>query len=215
MREVKRRFRAIDRILGAKKPRTLDADLDDEFMWLQLRQIVELVTFSAMLADEERYAARRAKQGDDYQRDGKAGKVLRHLSNVSLHFLPQALGSMTALPDGTKRFEGTQQQATLDRLIEIHEAAGRQLHAHNPADVDGMRDLTALRLRSRERVVAETAYLKAILWEHFKVGLQRPFEETENPGGDARRVWILSFGRPEEPDVQMAVADAVEEPDVD
>lgn len=32
MVEVKRRFRAIDRILGAKKSRTLSAEFDDEFM---------------------------------------------------------------------------------------------------------------------------------------------------------------------------------------
>jgi hypothetical protein len=37
MSEVKRRFRAIDRILGAQKPRTLSASFDDEFKWLQLR----------------------------------------------------------------------------------------------------------------------------------------------------------------------------------
>lgn len=32
MVEVKQRLRAIDRVLGAKKPRTLTADLDNEFM---------------------------------------------------------------------------------------------------------------------------------------------------------------------------------------
>ena len=42
MVEIKRRLRAIDRVLGAKKPRTLTAEFDNEFMWLQVRKIVEL-----------------------------------------------------------------------------------------------------------------------------------------------------------------------------
>lgn len=61
MLEVKRRFLAIDRILGAKKPRTYNADFDNEFIWLQLRKVVELITFSAIAADEARYAAKRSK----------------------------------------------------------------------------------------------------------------------------------------------------------
>ena len=60
MVEVKRRLRAITRIQGAKKPRTLTLDTDNEFMWLQVRKIVELVTFGGVMADEARYAALRA-----------------------------------------------------------------------------------------------------------------------------------------------------------
>ena len=96
MIEVKRRIRAIDRILGAKKPRTLTAEFDNEFMWLQLRQIVELVAYSAIAADEERYAALRQEQDKnaDYRIDSKAAKVLKHLSQISPHFLPKSLGGM-------------------------------------------------------------------------------------------------------------------------
>ena len=47
MVEVKQRFYAIDRILGAKKSRTLTEEFDNEFMWLQIRKIVELVRSSS------------------------------------------------------------------------------------------------------------------------------------------------------------------------
>ena len=54
MVEVKRRFLAIDRILGAKKSRTLSEDTDNEFMWLQIRNIIELVTYSGIASDLDR-----------------------------------------------------------------------------------------------------------------------------------------------------------------
>ena len=77
MVEVKQRFRAIDRILGAKKPRTLTEEFDNEFMWLQIRKIVELVVFGGIMADEQRYAALRAEVKDsDYTQDWKVNKIL-------------------------------------------------------------------------------------------------------------------------------------------
>jgi hypothetical protein len=63
MVEVKRRLRAITRIQGAKKPRTLTLDTDNEFMWLQIRKVVELVAFASISSDETRYAALRRGQG--------------------------------------------------------------------------------------------------------------------------------------------------------
>ncbi len=68
MIEVKRRFLAIDRILGAKKgkPRTLNEEFAGEFVWLQLRKIVELVAFGGIMADERRYATIRAEAKDSF-----------------------------------------------------------------------------------------------------------------------------------------------------
>ena len=51
------RFRAIGRVLGAKEPRTLSAKFVDDLIWLQLRQILELVEYSAIAADEARLEA--------------------------------------------------------------------------------------------------------------------------------------------------------------
>lgn len=57
MVEVKRRLRAVNRILGAKKSRTLTLDTDNEFSWLQVRKVIELVAFAGISSDEARYAA--------------------------------------------------------------------------------------------------------------------------------------------------------------
>ncbi|AYQ27477.1 MULTISPECIES: hypothetical protein [unclassified Polaromonas] len=211
MIEVKRRFKSIDRILGAKKPRTLTSELDDEFMWLQLRQIVELVAYSAIAADEERYAALRQEQDKnaDYRVDSKPAKVLKHLALVNPHFLPKSLGVMVPQADGTKHFEHGSEVALLDRFLEIHDVAGQHLHAINPfneADVLSQKSRLAT---ARSRIEREAAYLKGVLWDHAKVGLQ--FQPGSSPRAveNAEQAWIVKFGQAETEGVQMLLAKGI------
>ena len=102
-----------------KSPRAITAEYDDESMWLQLRQIIEAVAFSAIVADEDRSAALRREQdkNSNYVVDGKVGKILEHLSKISPHFLAQAIGPVVVLPSGTKEIQPGPQQATLKRCF--------------------------------------------------------------------------------------------------
>lgn len=208
---VKRRFRAIDRILGAKKPRTLTREFDDEFMWLQLRQIVELVAYSAIAADEERYAALRQEQDKnaDYRIDSKPAKVLKHLSQISPHFLPKSLGAMLSQPDGSKHFEQGSEVAVLGRFLEIHDTAGQHLHAINPFNEADVLDIKARLLVARRRIETETAYLKGVLWEHAKIGLQ--FQPGASPREleNAEQAWIVKFGAIDTDVIQMLQAKGI------
>ena len=208
MVEAKRRFRAIDRILGAKKPRTLTSEFDDEFMWLQLRQIIELVAYSAIAADEERYAALRQEQDKnaDYRADGKPAKVLRNLEKISPHFLPKSIGPVTHKPDGTKHFEHGPEVAVLKRLLEIHETAGQHLHAINPFNGT---DITNLRTRlaaARGRIETETEYLKGVLWNHAKVGLKFQPGAAPRELANAEQAWVVNFGPSEADEIKMILA---------
>lgn len=214
MVEVKSRLIAIDRVLGAKKgkPRTLTEDYDNEFMWLQLRKVVELITFSAIAADKERYIALRHQQDakSNYQEDWRAEKILGHLSNINPKFLPQPLGQMKVRGDGTKHFEGLAeaQQATLDRLVSIHQTAGDYLHAGNPFDPNTEQHVAEIRAVARERIVCEYTYLKTILSEHYKIGLE--FEKGDDPRSlsGPKHAWIVMMGKQEDSDIQMVHANA-------
>lgn len=211
MVEVKRRFRAIDRILGAKKPRTLSAEFDDEFMWLQLRRIIELVAYSAVSADEQWYAALRQEQDQnvDYRVDSKPAKVLKHLSQISPHFLPKSLGAMVPQVDGTKHFEHGPEIAVLDRFLAIHDTAGQHLHGINPFNEQDVKDLKTRLAVARQSIKIETAYLKGVLWDHAKVGLQ--FQPGMSPRQleKAEQAWIIKFGTPDTDAVQMILARGV------
>ena len=208
MVEVKRRFRAIQRVLGAKKPRTLSAEFDDEFMWLQLRQIVELVAYSAIAADEGRYAALRQEQDKnaDYRVDSKPAKVLKHLSQISPHFLPKSLGTMVEQPDGVKHFQEGPEVAMLDRFLEIHDTAGQHLHAINPFNDEDVQELKTRLAVARRRIETEARYLKGVLWDHAKVGLQFQSGASPRELANAEQAWIVRFGPPDSDDVQMILA---------
>lgn len=214
MIEVKRRLIAIDRILGVKKgkPRTLTVDYDNEFMWLQLRKVVELVAFSAIAADKGRYVALRLQQdaNSDYRNDWRAEKILGHLSNINPKFLPQPFGQINGNADGIKHFEGlaSAQQATLDRLVSIHQTAGEYLHAGNPFDPNTEQHEADMRNAARERIETEHAYLKIILSEHYKIGLE--FKAGDDPTllDNPKHAWIVVLGKPETPDIQMVQANA-------
>ena len=210
MIDAKRRFRAIDRILGAKKPRTLTAAFDDEFMWLQLRQIIELVAYSAIAADVARYAALRQEQDKnaDYRVDSKPAKVLKHLGQISPHFLPKSLGAAQLMSNGTKHFDSGPEVAVLDRFLEIHEVAGQHLHAINPFNDEDVKDRKARLAQARGRIEAETKYLKGVLWEHAKVGLQFQPEASPRELENAKEAWIVKFGAPDTDVIQIVLAEA-------
>lgn len=211
MIEVKQRFRAIDRILGAKKPRTLTAAFDDEFMWLQLRKIVELVAFGGIMADEARYAALRAQAQDnpDYTRDWKVGAILKRLADITPYFLPRPIGDLHERPDGTKHFDAGKAVQTRERFTAIYEQAGEHLHAPNPFGEQTVQAHQARLASSREQLRVEVDYLKSVIWKHAKIGLE--FDATV----DAPRVaanpewaWVVELGRPDDDVVCIITANA-------
>jgi len=209
MVEVKRRFRAIDRVFGAKKPRTLSAEFDNEFMWLQIRHIVELVAFSAIAADEPRYAALRREQDKnaDYRADSKPTKVLKHLSQISPEFLPKSLGNMIVQKtDGVKQFTLGPELAMLDRFLDIHDTAGQYLHASNPFNEEEVAELKVRLAISRSRIETETKYLKGVLWNHAKIGLKYEPDSPPRELATPDQAWIIRFGPVETDQVEVILA---------
>lgn len=213
MIEVKRRFLAIDRILGAKKgkPRTLNGEFDNEFMWLQIRKIVELVAFGGIMADEQRYAAIRAEAKDNpnYKRDWKVGSILKKLAEITPHYLPRPIGDLLHLSDGAKHFLEGDEKQTLERFVTIYNDAGDYLHVPNPFDFETLADFQHRLETSRERLKVELEYLKKVLWNHAKIGLE--FDSaTDLPrqAADPDNAWIIHFGEPQEDEIWMALAKA-------
>lgn len=202
MIEVKRRFVAIDRILGAKKgkSRTLSENTDNEFMWLQIRKIIELVTYSAIASDLERYSALRAQTNSRVEDDQKATKILNRLSGINPKFMPVPLGNMVQQPDGSKHFEGLEEakQATLNRFTDLFNEASEHLHTPNPYGDDAQTLEQTRREGSRSRIVEAFEYLKTALWSHYKIGLE--FKSGDDPKAldEFKGGYIVSFNKLEE-----------------
>lgn len=213
MVEVKQRLRAINRTLGAKKPRTLTDQTDNEFMWLQVRKVVELVAFAGISSDEARYAALRAEAKDnpDYTRDWKVGDILRRLAKITPHFLPIPIGSVQVLSEGQWHLDAGKEKQTLERFVEIYERAGEYLHVPNPFGEDALAQHGELLATSRERLHADVQYLTGVLWTHAKVGL-----EFTPQGGEPREAanpisaWLVRLGQPDNDDVHVVLAEGID-----
>ena len=165
MLETKRRFRAIDRILGAKKPLTQNEEIDNECAFLQVRKIVELITFSAIISDEHRYQRSREldalvnpKDKGDYTLDWNAANILTRLSKISPYFLPRPLGEITVLPDGVMHFNEATAKATHDQLISIYKTAGGFAHMTNPYKHN------VAELEKKKKETARTELEKEVRW---------------------------------------------------
>lgn len=216
MVEVKRRFRAADRILGAKKPLTLDFDIDNESVFLQVRRIIELITFSATVSDEQRYQRSReldamanAKDKGDYTADWNAADILVKLSKISPHFLPRALGPMTVQPDGTKHFNEATAKLTHDRLISIYKTAGGYAHTPNPYKANVTELERQKKACARATLTKELAFLKSVIWEHAKIGLAwEPGADPKQPD-NGETAWLVWFGDSSTDQIRMSLANAV------
>lgn len=216
MVEVKSRFRASYRLLGAKKPLTNNLDIDNEFLFLQLRHIIELITFSSIVADEYRYqrsreldAAANKKDKGDYTADWNATDILVKLSKISPHFLPKPLGSMTIQSDGTKHFNEAAAKLAHDRLISIYKNSGGYLHSQNPYKENVIELEKQKKISARTTVTKELEFLKSVIWEHAKIGLN--WEENADPTqlDNPNTAWIVSFGDIGNDRVQMVLANAI------
>lgn len=210
MVEVKRRLTAIDRILGAKsgKPRTLSEDTDNELIWLQIRKIIELVTYSAIASDLERYSALRAMTNGKVEDDQHAKKILNRLSGLNPKFMPLPQGTMVVQPDGVRHFEGLDeaQQATLARFSDLFDEASDHLHAANPFVPCAQGREQTLRQGSRASLIKARDYLKVALWDHYKMGLE--FKSGDDPKvlDDFKTVYLVSLNKPDRADITMHLA---------
>jgi len=90
MIEVKRRFRAAAHILNSDSPVTGDIEIDNECAFAQVRRIVEIIAFSAMIADRMHYEAqrfsevdKRSGKGGDYTKDWRATDILERLEKIN------------------------------------------------------------------------------------------------------------------------------------
>lgn len=179
MVEVKRRFRAAEHILAADTPISGDIDIDNECVFAQIRRIIELITFSALIADRGHYQAHRLREAQDnprdkgdYTLDWNANEILKRLKKVNPNFLPQSAGDPQILPDKTKHIPyGSVGRKSHGDLIRIYQTASRYLHAPNPFATD-QQQLEALKLaKARSVLNSDLKLLKGIIWKHNKFGL--------------------------------------------
>lgn len=216
MVEVKRRFRVAARILDSKEPLTGDVDIDNECVFMQVRRIIELITFSAIASDQQRYqrtreleAEKNTKDKGDYTADWHAPQILKRLNKISHLFLPRTLGQMTVQPDGTKHFDhALTSLSTHSRLIEIYQSANGYAHTPNPFKKNQVETDKDKRASARVDLQKDLAWLRAVIWNHAKFGLSWSSEDDPAQPAESETVWLIHLEDETTDQVTMALATA-------
>ena len=205
MLEIKIRFQAIDNVFNREESATLLESLNSEFIFLQIRKIVELISFSSVLCDKNRYAEFRTVEAESdkrdhgkYEKDWNAVEILKKLNNISPHFMPIPISKPAQTGENSNHFDRDPNvNATHSQLIEIYKSCGGFMHVPNPFGEDYLEHVEKHRKKfSSSAIKAKSfvSYLKSLIWHHAAVGLE--WNEGSNPTENAnpKSVWIVDFG---------------------
>ena len=218
MLEFKLRLQRTEAIAAAKSPVTGLEALDAEVCFLQIRRLVELITFSAAIRDEDRYRRLRELQKQennrdhgDYTKDWEAPEILKRLTEMSLHFLPIPIKKIHQSQPGTMHIDRKSLSVTHGRLIDIYKTAGGFLHGKNPLGKDFMQ------LVSTERKKYENAqpeiqrclkFFRDLMWHHAAIGLEWSDHLDPRELANPQRAWLVDFGNEEGQGINIVLAEA-------
>lgn len=212
MIEVKRRFRAASHILRAEAPVSGDIHIDNECAFAQVRQIVELIAFSGLIADRLHYQALRIEEAKndksgrdkgDYTADWNAPQILDRLRKINPDFLPQSVGDWVPGPDHTKHVPfGVIGPKTQADLIDVFNVSNRYLHASRPFVSGRDARIELKRAEARSILDRQLELLRGIIWRHRKFGLL-----PQHPSVAGRKfVWIVDLLDPQTDEVDIVTA---------
>jgi hypothetical protein len=216
--EVKLRLLTAEHVSGASVPITGLAALDAEFCFLQIRKIIELVTFSAMKREEGRYATLRGQERQTNQRDHgdpakdwQAPDILKRLVGLSPHALPIPIADGNQADPGITHFERQNVSVNHGRLIELYKKCGGYLHAKNPlvADYPAHVEYERAKYESAPNEIRQALkFLRKLLWRHAAVQLN--WSDQSNPKAEdgPRSAWLVDFGSSQGQDVSLILGSA-------
>ena len=128
MEEVQDRLRLVKSVTS-RKLSTGREFADAEFVFLQLRKVLELIAFASLTANKETYSAAHAKFATHWN----AKWMLADLEKVNPEFYPMPVGKPQEQADGIKHFPVVSGEfLAKDDFILLYDKCGEVLHARNP-----------------------------------------------------------------------------------
>lgn len=220
MMDAKLRLVAAENVIASVGVHGLPS-LDHEFCFLQIRRIVEDITFSAMVREAARYIKFRELQGQDNQRDHgdatrdwQAPEILKRLVSLSPFALPIPILPPSRSNSGVLNFDRKNLEVNHGRLIELYKQSGGFLHAKNPLS-GNFADITSEEREKYKQAPAQIEralrFLRDLLWEHGALTLE--WSEIENPGSaeNASTALLVYFGDSQNSDVSILIANAIDD----
>jgi hypothetical protein len=203
MTEAKLRILTAERMTSSSTPLTGLFSLDCEFCFLQIRKIIEFITFGAMVREEQRYRQYRKTESKkptgsapDPTKDWNAKEILSRLVRLSPHMLPIPLGTHSQTAPGVINFDRAKLTVNHAKLIELDGACSGFIHAPNPLVEDFHAHVE--RQRSKYVEAPETAkkalaFLRQLLWLHAAVQLEWTDPNNASSADNPTSAWIVDF----------------------
>ena len=129
MREIKRRIEVINFFLN-KRGHALYQPTTIESICLQFRKILELIAFSSLIANKDRYAA----VHKNFESHWNAELLLKDLSRVNEDFYPKPIDEKPSQEPGVANelVPFTDGFLTQKDFVHIYKKCGGMMHAANP-----------------------------------------------------------------------------------
>lgn len=128
MEKVRERL-GIVQAIAARQLTTGSGVLDTELTCVQLRKVLELIAYSSLAANREKYAE--ANPGFEF--DGRAKKILERVRKVNPAFFPVPMALPVRQPDGAKHCEAIADGfLTEDEFVTLFDGTSEILHMQNP-----------------------------------------------------------------------------------
>ncbi len=217
MLELKLRLQRAEFVLRAPSPVTGLASLDAEFCFLQIRRIIEIITFTAALRDEARYKKLRELQKTennrdhgDYAKDWEAAEIQKRLSEISPYFLPRPIKRIVKT-EIAHHVDNKSLSVTHGRLIEIYKQSSSYLHAKNPLGKDFQTLVNAERTKydkARKEIRKSLQFIRSIIWHHAAIGLEWSEELDPREPANPQKAWIVDFGQEDKNEIMIVLAEA-------
>lgn len=219
MAEAKARILAAECMLTSPRAISSHRNLDLEFCFLQIRRVIEAITFGAMIREEQRYTKLRGLQREanardhgNSSKDWQAPEILKRLVALSPHALPRPLSKPTRHSSGLVEFQNQNITVNHDRLIDLYGRSGGYLHAKNPLSAN-FSMLVEVERKKYNQAPAEATkaldFLRKLLWNHAAITID--WTDLDDPMSldNPRLAWIVDFGPDEGHDVSLILASAV------
>jgi hypothetical protein len=219
MAEAKLRIISAEKVLDANTPVSGFLALDVEFCYLQIRRVVEVITFGAMVKEESRYISLRgiekshnSKDHGDPSKDWQAPEILKKLVSLSPHVLPIPHKPASKTESGTYHFDRKKLEVNHSRLIDLYSRSGGFLHAKNPIGQSFQTLVDKQRKNYQNAPIAlkrDLKFLRQMLWQHIAVTLEPADCEDPRTPGDPKFAWVVDFGQSDSPEIKIIIAEGV------
>ena len=129
MNEVKKRTLAITQMLKGQTTTTFPST-NIEFMCLQIRKILELVSMGSLVVNKEEFEAIGKKYNDFWN----AKLILQDIERLNPSFYPVAIKEVPSQKEGVvnELQNKTEGFLTRDDFVNVYDKCGKMMHSYNP-----------------------------------------------------------------------------------